>query len=348
MAKRIAWSKRARTLLAAGVMPGSLLASIGDFFSPKGWWMLPLALGLVALAVLCFLLLLGTRAAEKVSEGDSELEGWWDGPPWSQLGIWAIASFAASSLLLGLWSHARAADGGVLASNITIVSDAQQQLGLLSSIESNTARTAGATETIRDTVKRETSDDPRKEINNRGQQWSERGFLEAINRADLESVELYLKGRMSIDKVENFVFSLIYNRNYSALDLFERYKLSASLESCRMALFHADSFAINPENGNKKPLDMINLKSNSKVDSDAIRAYEILCSSYPGLPAEILTIEACKKPDYVCKPDEQIDPSDSVAFAMASYRESNAACTIGKERLSAEYNFCRRVLDEID
>ena len=348
MAKRIAWSKRTRTLLAAGAMPSTLLAAIGDFFSPKGGWILPLALGLVALATLCFMLLLGTRAAAKISEGDSDLEGWWDGPRWSQLGVWAIASFAISSLFFGWWSHARAEVGGVLASNINIVSDAQQQLGLLDRIESNTARTAGATETIRDTVKRETSDDPRKEINNRGQQWSERGFLEAIDRADLESIELYLKGRMSIDKVDNFVFSLIYNRNYSALDLFEKYKLSASLESCRLALFHAEIFAINPENDNRNTIHTINLKSNSKVDSDAIRTYEVLCSNYQDLPSETLTKKTCEKPDYVCEPDKPIDTSDMVEMAMASHREGYAACTIGKERLNAEYNFCRRVLDEID
>lgn len=348
MVKRIALSRKMRALVAAGAVPSTIIAGIGDFFSAKGGWLLPLALGLVAIAVLIGLWGIGTDKVARASEGDLAMEGWWDGPYSSQLGVWVIATIAASSFFLSAWSHARAAEGGVLGSNFRVVEDAQQQLGLLTGIEENTRRTASATAAIRDTVKRETSDDPMKEINNKGQAWSERGLLEAIRRQDLESVELYLKGRMTVDNTDNFVFASIYNRAYAHLDLFDRYGVKASRESCRLALFHADSFAFNPENGNAKPLGAADLKSSSTIDPDAVRTYRTLCSTYTGLPGAILTKETCKKPDHACGPDEPVDHSDPVEVAMAPYRQSRAACTLGMERMNAEHAFCKRLLNELD
>lgn len=348
MGSHIAWSKRVRTLLAAGAIPATTISAIGDFFSPRGGWMLPIALGLLALAVLCSLLLIGTRAAAKVSDGDSDLAGWWDGPRASQLGVWVVATFAASALGFGVLSHARAAEGGVLGGHLGVVADAQRQLGLLTEIEANTGRTADATEAIRDTVKRETSDDPRKEISNRGQEWTEKGFLESIRREDLESVALYLEGGMSIDKVDNFVFASIYNRTYAHLDLFEQHGVTASRESCRMALFQSHAFAINPDANNGKPIHIVDLRANTDIDREAVRTYTILCSGYPDLAASILTRETCRKPDYACAADASADPSDPVATAMASHQQSRAACDVGRQRLTAGYEFCRHLLDRLD
>lgn len=65
-------------------------------------------------------------------------------------------------------------------------------------------RTLGNTEVIKDkvedigreikTVKKETSDDPRKELANRGVQWTENNFNVATKQNDLETVKLFLQG----------------------------------------------------------------------------------------------------------------------------------------------------------
>jgi hypothetical protein len=47
-----------------------------------------------------------------------------------------------------------------------------------------------------DTVKKETSDNPRKDLANRGISWKENDFLEAIYRGDTQTVSLFLSGGM--------------------------------------------------------------------------------------------------------------------------------------------------------
>lgn len=195
----IAWPRRIRLMIAAGGIPSTTVAAIGDFFSPRGGWMLPLGLGIVAAVIVVALLVMGTNIAKAATRGDEGTKDWWDGPRWRQLGLWVIASFAACAIIFGAWSKSKAAEGGVLGANVQTVALAQQQMGLLTQIADNTHRTAEAAEAVRDTVKRETSLDPRKELANLGLAWDASGLNEAIRRRDLAVVQLYLEGGMPLD-----------------------------------------------------------------------------------------------------------------------------------------------------
>ncbi|MEO9228124.1 MAG: hypothetical protein ABI216_04085 [Devosia sp.] len=57
-------------------------------------------------------------------------------------------------------------------------------------------RTRKAVEVIRDTVKRETSTNPRKELQNRGIAWTREDFRQAIESQDSEAVDLFVDGGM--------------------------------------------------------------------------------------------------------------------------------------------------------
>lgn len=345
---------RVKSLLQVAGTPALMLAVFGDFFTPVGGAAVVGVVGIISILLGFQLLFTSGSAApsliEKFFGREEKIAWWWEGAPSiKKHAFWVAVIFGLICLVSAKQSFANRESGGYIAQSVPVVSAAQHRL--LGEIATNTRETADNTREIAENTreaKRETSDDPRKEIHNTGQAWSETGFLQAIKREDLESIELYLKGGMSIKGTDNFVFSSIYNRTYAHLDLFEKYGTWASYESCRMALFHADIFAMNPMESNSKPIHSVDLKSSSKIDPEASRTYKVLCSKYPDLPSAILTKEACKNPDYVCEPDAPIDHSDLVAVAMASNRQGHAACVIGKERLSAEYGFCKRLLDQLD
>jgi hypothetical protein len=199
VSKKIALSKKLRTALAAGAIPSTSIAAVGDFFSPKGGWLLPLVLGMLTLVVLVILLLLGTGKARTVTAGDEEFEGWWEGQRHQQLGVWVLTAFTVSALVFGFWSRAKAETGGVLSAALPPVAQAQQIAGLLKESAVSQRRTAEATESIRDTVKRETSDNPRKELANMGVAWTTVGLGEAIRTGDVTVAGLFLEAGMRLD-----------------------------------------------------------------------------------------------------------------------------------------------------
>lgn len=118
---------------------------------------------------------------------------------------------------------------GWLASNIEAFSEIQQQLGL---IQENTARTAKATESIdrkMDDIKKETSENPKKELANLGIEWSNSSFFRAVKSHDLETTELFLKGKMKITNkyLSSPIYFAVFNDPsgyYSdAMELFFKY-----------------------------------------------------------------------------------------------------------------------------
>lgn len=192
-------SKRIRLIVGAGALPGTAIAAFGDFFSPKGGWILPLLLGIFAAIIFVTLLLLGTKWLKKTSEIDSDLTGWWDGPVHLQPGVLAIGLFATCGIVVGFWSHARSSEGGVAASNLSAISDAQSALGVLNRISVDSKRTADAAEKIRDTVKLETSGDAFKELANLGIAADSQSVLVAQESGNERILKLLSKAAVRLD-----------------------------------------------------------------------------------------------------------------------------------------------------
>lgn len=139
-------------------------------------------------------------------------------------------------------ASADAAANGVLASEISGVGELQKLLGVVSerleSIDSRVAHIdntissfdehvksidasamrmndelAGVTEQLAE-VKKETSDDPRKELANIGMRWEYDNFLDALSNEDERAIKLYLQGGMKLrkDGFEEFV-TRIYSKS---------------------------------------------------------------------------------------------------------------------------------------
>lgn len=277
MVKRISKVQRLRIIVAAAGIPFTTVAAIGDFLSPKGGWIIPLAFGTIASLIVIALLLWGTNAIQSASHEEPELDGFWEGPRHKQLGIWVLAIFAISSITIGLVSRSKSEVGGILSSHFSAVSDAQMQIGMLQGIEGNTRRTAVATEGIRDSVKKEVSNNPRKELANLGQAWTASGFSEAVHRQDAESVGLYLDGGMIPDNAINMILN---GKLWGILDQFVKRDASDTRSSCHAALSLQTAYF--PANGNN------DTSTNFEIDSEAVRAYGILCGKYPELIQSML------------------------------------------------------------
>ncbi|MDM7858872.1 hypothetical protein [Thiopseudomonas acetoxidans] len=129
---------------------------------------------------------------------------------------WA-APFIIGQLLFGavlLGSHyatLQSADsGGVVATVFPVVKDWQEKLGAIevsaAKIEENTGRSAVAAESLdkkADNFKREVSEDPQKELMNRGVAWTDQSFGQALMRSDVKVVELFVRAGWNIRSAFN-------------------------------------------------------------------------------------------------------------------------------------------------
>lgn len=85
-------------------------------------------------------------------------------------------------------------------------------------LRTSTASIETGVEKLNKNVKRETSEDPRKELANTGQPWTAESFLNAIERGDRKSIDLYLVGGMRPD-VRTDQSVLFYAIGHDAPDL---------------------------------------------------------------------------------------------------------------------------------
>lgn len=191
---------RIRMVVAAGALPGTVLAGLGDFFSPIGGWLVPLLAGLFAALLLVFLIVRGgaPERLRTVVNDSIETSGTFEGPLHRQPGVWALAVFAFIGIFVGVWSRADSGSGGLLASKLAIVSDMQQITGLMQRGLEEQQRARVAVEGIERTVKRETSDDPRKELANQGIAWNSNGIEDAIRNGDARTLQLFIEGGMKV------------------------------------------------------------------------------------------------------------------------------------------------------
>lgn len=95
--------------------------------------------------------------------------------------------------------------GGVLASVFPTIKEWQDSISAIEKpiikIEQNTNRSATAVESIdkkADNFKREVSEDPQKELMNRGVAWTNNSFGEALLRSDIAIIDLFIRGGWNI------------------------------------------------------------------------------------------------------------------------------------------------------
>lgn len=187
-----------RIVFAAGALPGGLIATVGDFFTPAGGWLLPMASGALALFVLAVLVICSElhNHTRRVLDGLPETEGYFKGPVTRQAGLWCLLVFGVTGLIVGGWSHGHRKDGGVLAEGFTSIRDAQSMVPLLRESLAVQKRVADSVDAMARDVKKETSDEPQKELQNRGVSWRAANMLEAVRNGEAATVSLFVQGGM--------------------------------------------------------------------------------------------------------------------------------------------------------
>lgn len=196
-------SKRVGGLFKVAAMPSVVVGFLGDFFSPMGGALIPMAIFIICcifVALLVFRFKVGSEEFKstwiyQVFASDQEL-GWvWEGNhPIKVHGLQVVVLIGFISAFIGVKSHASSAEGGLLAKNSGHVRQLQellavskQQTEVLKAIEVNTAG-----------GKREVSQDPIKELNNMGVPYSIAGIREAMQIKNHRAINLFADARISI------------------------------------------------------------------------------------------------------------------------------------------------------
>lgn len=185
---------------------GSIFGAVNDLLNPLVAIAdyVVMACAIMLLIMLAFLISSQLRSAIQgvnAPEGVKQfIQDYWFAPLF--LNVIILASVVAGA---AYWSKSTDEQAGVLANTFPSIRSWQQDMGVvqekLDRIDANTYQAAIALESLNtkaDNFKREVSDDPRKELANRGILWNKNNFIDAVEANDIETVGLFLDGKMAI------------------------------------------------------------------------------------------------------------------------------------------------------
>lgn len=233
--------QRIKNLLIVGAAPSAAVGLASDFIAPKGGWMIALALGAIAIFLALVAVLYYGAGTEKfknswiyrLTEGDTDLEWIWDGTSFLKIhGIQIAAIFSTVCFLLASKSYAASDTGGYLGTNFRAAATLQESLGLLSK---NQAETNSALIELTRIVKKETSDDPRKELQNLGIGWSDNDLASAIERHDKRAVALLYQSEVFVreDFQNRIALKILESTNSEIPGIATHYSKPLSEENCK-------------------------------------------------------------------------------------------------------------------
>lgn len=187
-------------LTAGGIYP-AMLAAVSDFLKPLFNSTLFLVVFMTLLLLVEYLFWLLAKCSRKMAGINASLHR-------ETGGKWFAPFFVASIMAycIFIWTYALNGDAknGYLAENFHVLSNLQADLGMtnrrLAEISEHTrqgAETLGKIDTKLDSLKKEKSANPRKELANIGIQWNEENYFKAIYNADMEALRLFWAGGMN-------------------------------------------------------------------------------------------------------------------------------------------------------
>lgn len=247
-------SKRLAHLASTGGFPAMIVAFTGDLLGPKGGWIAVGLIGVFAIVIAVYLLFslsnLTTPGSApwwyKWTSGDKELSWIWSSQPaFFAHGVHVVALFGILCFFSAGKTYAALGSGGYIGKNVDAVAAAQKQLGISQAILSEQKKTTEQLSSINakaDNFKKENSDDPRKELSNRGVAWENFRLTRAITAADLPTIELFLKGGMPISAAD--AVAAFTGPNRAARDLLVTYKDLFNAQDCEKFVARLDTKAV--------------------------------------------------------------------------------------------------------
>ena len=186
-----------KTTAKLGIGAGGALSAvcglISDFFmpiAPYGIYLGFTGLLLLMLSLGLFFIPAADKRLEKIM-GEA-----WYLPSFVLLSIFTISMF-------GFYYMGKSTPGssGYLAGSFEELNKLQSEmLSSIEAVEINTANIDENTREIANTVKKEISEDPRKELANRGIAWNKSNLVNAIVDGDAENIQLFADGDMPLDQ----------------------------------------------------------------------------------------------------------------------------------------------------
>ena len=193
-----------------------ILAVVSDFLSPVGGSEYGLYLVILAIfmLVISYFLYIYPKSDEWLRQ---KAPNYWY---WPTL-ITLLLAIGVMSFSLMLTNEANNnpdnKKSGYLASKLPLVEGMQKQLHIINKnlvdINANTKATADNTGVIKEvvkTLKKETSDNPRKELANLSIEWSADAYEAAILRGDTQAIKLFLAGGMVVDSFGQSYYYIEY------------------------------------------------------------------------------------------------------------------------------------------
>ena len=209
---------------------GLLTATAGailDFLTPLGNYIYVLAAILLLLTVLSAICSKSNPILQKVKNSTAfapdfiknELVELWqpDGVAFWKKGLFQVLTFL-TTLSLGAGVYAKDNPNGFLATKIDSVANLQTSLGLIDSkISDISAKQDKIIEGVEiannklDLVKKETSENPRKELANLGITWDDESFTDAMIKKDGKEVALFLNAGYKLKLSPESAFTFAYD-----------------------------------------------------------------------------------------------------------------------------------------
>lgn len=214
---------------------GLLTATAGailDFLTPLGNYIYVLAAILLVLTVLSAICSKSNPMLQKVKNSTAfapdfiknELVELWqpDGVAFWKKGLFQVLTFL-TALSFGAGVYAKDNPKGFLATKIDSVASLQTNLGLIDSkLGEISAKQDKIIEVLDkadkkiDLVKKETSDNPRKELANLGVSWDEDSFMQSIIQNDKNAFDLFIAGGFKLEDKDDpynyFVYEMMKNK----------------------------------------------------------------------------------------------------------------------------------------
>lgn len=187
---------RLRATLKFGLGTGgaitTLMGIVTDFLMPLGPYGFYLGLIGLFLIIISFALMLNKHTNELMKRLMAE--------NWYLPSFVLLLVFSGSMFIFYNMGKNAPGEMGFLAANINEISEMQSQvLDKTIQIEKNTRRTAQSVEILTGIVKKETSDNPRKELANQGIAWDENSLIVAINNGEQDTVKLFIAAGMKLE-----------------------------------------------------------------------------------------------------------------------------------------------------
>ena len=222
------------------------IAAILDFFAPKAPYLAWLSYGLASIVLVAMLAEIITPSKvniwlENSAQGVfSIFKRMWMGyrPVWHSP-IWQVCTLVATIvLILGQVSQAKADSGGFIASKFSTVANLQ-------SILFEVKNDLNAIKESLKNVKKETSENPRKELTNLGYSIDQAGLIKAFSQEDETAINLFIGLKIPIHPSNKYklVYDTLSSKNKKIISFLNQLHLEINIENDALPRYYGEAYS---------------------------------------------------------------------------------------------------------